>query len=236
MISKRVDRWIEWTKWPVATLATLTLPITLVSMGRWLYASLASPVYLVMFLAGLGLILFASRTSFASSRVVRTLFRLLHDATQVAVATLLFHPVVAIRRKTDAPDLSRVRWLGKGNWVLLAAPYAFPLSTLLVWIPSVLLFAPLRSAMLGFGLGLHWVYLVYHWRTGTSELRRLGNPFCWMFLPAVNLLIAGGIFAFAIGGFSGVGNFLVDWFSLPWDTWNSVRSWLESSLPSPKAS
>jgi hypothetical protein len=233
MVSKRIDRWIESTKWPAATLALLTLPITLVAIGNWLYASLASPVYLVMFLAGLGLILFAARTSFASSAIIRTVFRLLHDTTQVVVATLSLHPVVAIRRKTDAPDVSRVRWLGKGNWVLLAAPYAFPLPTLLVWIPSIILFAPLRSAVLGFGLGLHWVYLAHHWRTGTSELRRLGGRFCWMFLPAVNLIVAGLIFAFAIGGFLGVGNFIVDWFSLPWDTWISVRTWLEPPLPSP---
>jgi hypothetical protein len=36
-----------------------------------------------------------------------------------------------------------------------------------------------------------------------------------MFLPAINLLVAGCVAAFALNGFTGVGDFLIDWISLP---------------------
>jgi hypothetical protein len=62
-------------------------------------------------------------------------------------------------------------------------------------------------------------------QTGTSELRRLGRKFCWMFLPAINLLVAGCIAAFALNGFTGVGDFLIDWISLP----RLIVDWLISA-------
>jgi len=36
-----------------------------------------------------------------------------------------------------------------------------------------------------------------------------------MFLPAANLLVAGLAAAFAMNGFSSMGDFIVDWFELP---------------------
>lgn len=222
MISKQIDKWIEWTKWPVAILALLSVPVSLITIGGLVWKSLGSPIYLVMFLAGLGLIVFAARTDIVKFRLVRSLFRWLHDGTQAVVATLLLHPVVAIRSKSPTPEQSRVRWLGRGNWVLLAAPYTIPVTTLALWMASLILFAPLRSAVLGMGLGLHIAYVLHHWREGTSEMKRLGSRFCWMFFPAVQLGVAGLIFSFAVFGFVGVWDFLVDWITLPWNTWKML--------------
>lgn len=122
-------------------------------------------------------------------------------------------------------------WLARDNWLLLAAPYAVPLSTVILWIPSLILFAPLRSAILGIGLGVHLGYVVYHWRRQSAELRQLGDRFNWMFLPAANLLVASVVFSFAMGGFAGVWNFMVDWITLPWDTLALVWNWFLPTTP-----
>jgi hypothetical protein len=223
MIAKRIDRLVEWTKWPAAFAAVASIPLTSVAIFWQLSKSLGYPVFLVMFVAGFGLLCFAARTSLGSSHWVKMLFGWLHDGTQAAVAMLMLHPVVGIR-KERVPDSSRVRWLGKGNWIMLVSPYIVPLSTILLWLVSLLLFASLRSAVLGFGLGLHLAYVGFQWNSGTSELRRLGRKFCWMFLPAANVAIAGFVFAFAIDGFSGAWGFGYDCITMPWSAWEYVQN------------
>ncbi len=226
MITKRIDRLVEWTKWPAAWFAVASSPFLLVAIANRIWESLDSPVYLVMFFAGLGLLWFASRTSFANSFGTKLVFRWLHDATQTFVSMLMLHPIVSIRKNDASPELPRIRWLGKGNWVMLASPYIFPLSTAVLWLVSLVLFAPLRSFVLGLGLGLHLSYVLYQAYQGTSELRRLGKRFCWMFLPVANAAVVGLVFSFAIDGIDGVRDFLVDAITLPNRTW----SWISDLL------
>jgi hypothetical protein len=199
--------------------------LTIGAIGQQFWNALGSPFYTALFFAGIGLLWFASTTDLRKASLVKAMFRWLHDANQFVVATMMLHPVVAIRKERKTPEESRVRWLGRGNWVMLVAPYVIPLSTIVLWCVGLLLLAPLRSALLGFGLALHLVYVLFQWNEGTSELRRLGRRFCWMFLPAANLVIAGLVFAFAIEGFTGAGNFFVDWVSLPFDVWSAIAKW-----------
>jgi len=223
-ITERIDRVVEWTKWPAAVFALASLPCTInaTAQGAWNY--LSSPIYLISFFAGLGLVWFASRTDLSKSIVVKTLFRWMHDASQYVIATIMLHPVVAIRRKQRSPSESRVRWLGKGNWIMLVAPYLIPLSAVLFWLLGLLLISPLRSFLLGTGLGVHGLYVVHQWTHGTPELTRLGSRFCWLFLPAANLAMAGLVFAFAIQGFSGASQFLYNWFHTPVNACSMIQA------------
>ena len=222
-ISERIDRAVEWIKWPSAVFALATLPCTAYAMGLGVWNYLSSPVYLVSFFAGLGVVWFASRTDLRKNALVKTSFRWMHDASQYAIATIMLHPVVAIRRERRSPGESRVRWLGKGNWVMLVTPYIIPLSAILFWLLGLLLISPLRSFLLGMGLGVHVLYVLHQWTHGTPELDRLGKRFCWMFLPAANLAMAGLVFAFAIEGFSGASQNLYDWVNMPANIWSAVR-------------
>lgn len=223
-ITQRIDQAVEWTKWPAAVFAVASLPCTLYATGLGIGGYFSSPIYLIFFFAGLGVVWFASRTDLRKSAVVKTLFRWMHDASQYAIATMMLHPVIAIRRERRRPSESRVRWLGKGNWIMLVAPYVIPLSAILFWLLGLLLISPLRSFLLGMGLGVHLLYVLHQWTHGTPELTRLGNRFCWMFLPAANLAIAGLVFAFAIEGFSGASQYSYRWVQTPADSWSAVQS------------
>ena len=98
---------------------------------------------------------------------------------------------------------------------MLAAPYFVPTATIILWLLSLVLFQSLRSLVLGFGISYHLSAVAFQCKAGTSEVRRLGRRFCWMFLPTMNLLVAGMIAAYALNGFTCVGDFLYDWLGIP---------------------
>jgi hypothetical protein len=219
MISKRIDKWVEWTKWPAAIMAVASLPLTTRAWISLLYQSPSYPGYLTAFVAGSVAFVLVARTNIARSGIATRVIEFERDVTQSLLATMMLHPVVGFGKRdiNHNGKGSRVRWLGRGNWVMLAAPYFIPTTAILLWLVSLILFQSLRSLILGFGISYHLVAVVYQCRSGTSELRRLGSRFCWMFLPAANFMMAGCATAFALNGFTGVGDFLSDWARMPYE-------------------
>jgi hypothetical protein len=213
MISKRIDKLVEWTKWPAVAVAVATVPMTIYAWAKLLYLATSFPFYSLMFVVGIVLFVLLARTSIARSGFAVRFVELERDLTQSILALAMLHPVVGYGKNQNKG--SRVRWLGRGNWVMLAAPYFVPTATILLWLISLILFQPLRCMVLGFGISYHLVAVLIQCQVGTSELRRLGRKFCWLFLPAINLGVAGCVTAFALNGFTGVADFLVDWVSLP---------------------
>jgi len=213
MISKRIDRLVEWTKWPAAFLALFTLPMTAYAWWKLLSRVSTYPGYSLMFAVGIGIFVFLARTSLAQTVFARRMVELERDLTQSILAFAMLHPVIGYG--ANRAKGSRVRWLGRGNWIMLAAPYFVPTATILLWLVSLLLFSSLRSLVLGFGISYHITAVAIQCQTGTSEVRRLGRKFCWMFLPAANLLVAGLVAAYSLNGFTGMGDFVYDWFGLP---------------------
>lgn len=234
MISKQIDRLVERTKWPAAGMAVATLPFTIYAWGNLLNQCPTYPGYSTMFGIGVFLFVLLARTTIAQSAFAIRFIELERDLTQSVLALAMLHPVVGYGKNENKG--SRVRWLGRGNWVMLAAPYFVPTATIVLWLVSLILFQSLRCLVLGFGVSYHMVAVMIQCQTGTSELRRLGRKFCWMFLPAINLLVAGCIAAFALNGFTGVGDFLIDWISLPrlivdWLMEKPVESLTERPFP-----
>jgi len=166
-----------------------------------------------MFAIGVGIFVILARTALAQSAFSKRIIELERDLTQSILAFAMLHPVIGYGANQNKG--SRVRWLGRGNWIMLAAPYFVPTATILLWLLSLILFQPLRCLVLGFGMSYHITAVTLQCRTGTSEVRRLGRKFCWMFLPAANLFVAGLAAAFSLNGFSSMGEFIVDWFELP---------------------
>ena len=209
MISKRIDRLIELTKWPAALFALLTMPFTFYAWGNLIYQVQTYPGYSLMFAIGVGLFVLLARTTLAQSAFANRMVELERDLTQTILAFAMLH--AAKGGSTNQSKGSRVRWLGRGNWIMLAAPYVVPTATIALWLVSLLLFQPLRSVVLGFGISYHLTAVVIQCRTGTSETRRLGRKFCWMFIPATNFFVAGMAAAYALNGFRGMGDFSYDW-------------------------
>jgi hypothetical protein len=188
-------------------------PFTLYAWGCLLYGSPSYPGYAIMFSIGVVLFVLLSRTSLAQTSFATRLIEMERDLTQSILALLMLHPVVGYsKNKTKG---SRVRWLGRGNWLMLAAPYFVPTATIVLWLLSLFLFQSLRSLVLGFGISYHIVAVLIQCRAGTSELRRLGRKFCWLFLPATNLFVAGCVASFALNGFTNIGQWMHDWIALP---------------------
>lgn len=214
MISKRIDRLVEWTKWPAAFAAVATFPFTLFALWNLLQEVPNYPGFATMFLIGVGAFMLLARTSFARSPFARRVVELERDLTQSVLALAMLHPVIGYGENHGKG--SRVRWIGRGNWIMLAAPYFVPTATVILWLVSLLVFfQSLRSLILGFGICYHLTAVSIQCRIGTSEIRRLGRKFCWMFLPPMNLLMACCIAAYALNGFTGLGDFLLDWISVP---------------------
>jgi len=222
MISKRIDRLVEWTKWPAALFAVLTVPLTFYAWWKLFFQIQTYPGYALMFAVGVGIFVFLARTALAQSVFSKRLVELERDLTRSILAFAILHPVSGYGANQNKG--SRVRWLGRGNWIMLAAPYFIPTATILLWLISLILFQPLRCLILGFGMSYHLTVVTLQCRTGTSEVRRLGRKFCWMFLPAANLLVTGLAIAFAMNGFSSMGVFFVDWFELPQMLFQLLRS------------
>jgi len=229
MISKRIDKLVEWTKWPAAALAVISWPLTLYAWGMLICKAPSFPGYLLMFLIGVVLFVLLARSSLDQTAFASRFVELERDLTQSMLALAMLHPVVGYGKNQNKG--SRVRWLGRGNWIMLAAPYFIPTATLLMWLVSLILFQALRSLILGFGISYHLTAVLLQCQDGTSELRRLGRKFCWLFLPPANCFVAGCVASFALNGFTQIWEFLVDWIGLPQLLLESLRSVLSSSFP-----
>ncbi|HUP79205.1 MAG TPA: hypothetical protein VM260_11685 [Pirellula sp.] len=213
MISKRIDKHVELTKWPAAVLAVSVLPLTVYAWWKLFFQVQSYPFYSLMFAIGVGLFVLLARTPLAQSAFARRVIELERDLTQSVLAFTMLHPVVV--HGANEYKVAQVRWLGRGNWIMLAAPYFVPTATILLWLVSLIFFQSFHCLVLGFGISYHLTVVTLQCHLGTSETRRLGKRFCRMFLPATNLLVAGFITAFALNGFAGMADFLYDWLGLP---------------------
>lgn len=195
-------------------MAVLLFPLILHAVGLRIRQLAQFPGYSTMFLVGAALVIFLCRTDYVSSPWARSLISMERRWTQRLVSSVLLAP--------------RERWLGKGNWVILASPYFIPAASLLMWLLSILILpAPLRSLVLGVGVAYHVASVIIQWKIGTEESRRLGWLFGVAFLIPANLFLIGAAYGFALDGFAGLAQFLTDIFKplaqgLRWITQQSL--------------
>lgn len=226
----RFDRLIESAKWPATAFLLALSPLVLYGFGRWILRFPQFPLYSAMFFLGAGCVVALCRTSLISSPWIRQCIQWERNFTQTLFAYALMLPWSQWAPKlsgnrpnlpsnTDALDDELIptarrptRWLGKGNWLMLCSPYCFPAASILLWLISGILLAPLRSFAIGFGVAYHVASVLLQWHFGTNELRRLGDRFCALFLIPANLIVVGTGYAFALNGFEGLFQFAHDVF------------------------
>jgi len=188
---QQIDRCIQSTQWFAAGIAVALFPLILHAVGLRIRQLAQYPVYSTMFISGAALVVILCRTEFVESPWVRSAISIERRWTQGLISRLLFAP--------------RERWLGKGNWVILAGPYFIPVASMLMWLASGLIFpAPLRSLVLGIGVAYHVASVIVQWKDGTKESRRLGWRFGALFLIPANLFVVGAGYGFALNGFTGL--------------------------------
>jgi len=108
---------------------------------------------------------------------------------------------------------TQVEFESSGNWLIQIAPYFFPTAAGILWIAAI--FIPLgflgwTTIALGLATGFHVTSTIIEIRADRDELQQLGWRFCWMFLPAANLMVLGCLLSFSQEGFIGIFHFLSD--------------------------
>lgn len=208
----RIDRAVEGTKWPVAVVACVVTPALCWSLLLLLLRLMHSPSWsLVPFGCGIAAFIFLWRRWLSSLAIGRWLVTMEHEVTHAIFAFVTAHKIVGIR--ATMTEGGEVRYEGRGNWLITAAPYFFPTAALVLSLLAYLLpfpNLPWPSFLLGIALGYHFVSTYRETHRDQTDLKQLGSSFCWMFLPAANLIMVSFLIAFAYNGTEGVQAWIAD--------------------------
>lgn len=198
MIARILDTLLNLLKWPVALVALFSLPALMQAVH---YFQFTQPKFYA-FLGGIiGYILIKILSSARSNVSMQILA---HEFTHIFFALLTFHKVVHIHLNMDESG-GAMGFKGKGNWLIVIAPYFFPL-----FLFFLMMFATFFSAKVPNSLwvnGVFGYFFAYHVESimvqihgQQPDFREVGFPFCWCFLPAANLFVWSVIVAFNNGG------------------------------------
>lgn len=196
-----IDRFIELLKWPAAVYMLLSLPAYIRSLYAfnfmsWHYVALAG-----------GVAVFYISRNMSDSAIRSNIQIIAHECTHAFFALLTFHKVTRIRIEGDNSG-GHMEFKGRGNWLIVIAPYFFPLFCFLcmLGISVYTWFAPMNlflNGILGYFVGYHIDTVVSQIHEKQTDLPKVGYKFCLLFLPGANLWALGSILAFNSRGWEG---------------------------------
>ena len=205
-LSYHVDRIVNWLKWPVAVVAILLLPNSVLASFELVRKIVSAPKPVLPLLLGLGLYMlfwwrFLRRPVFGSF-----LSTLEHEVTHAFFALVTFHRVRGLRAMWRSGGQVSIQ--GTGNWLITIAPYFFPTICLFILVVSVILPVAIlipSDAIMGAAIGYHVTSTYRETHSGQSDLKKVGWLFCCLFLPTANIISYGVLLSFCYGG---IGNML----------------------------
>ncbi len=197
-----IDRFIELFKWPVAVYMLISLPAYIQSLHYFKFMSLP---YVALFA---GFFLFFISRSMMDSTVKSDMEIVAHEMTHAFFALLTFHKVTGIRVANDNSG-GNMAFEGEGNWLIVIAPYFFPLFGFFYMIAFSIYthFAPanlIMNGVMGFFIGYHLDTVGSQIHEKQTDLPKVSYKFCALFLPAANLWAVGSMLAFNTRGWNGV--------------------------------
>lgn len=197
-----IDKFIEFLKWPVAVYMLFTLPACIRSFYYFDFKTLK---YLALIA---GFVLFYFSRSMADSNVRTNIQIIAHECTHAFFALITFHKITKIRVEGDNSG-GNMEFKGRGNWLIIIAPYFFPLFCFfcMIGISIYTLFAPMNlflNGILGYFAGYHLDTVVSQIHEKQTDLPKVSYKFCVMFLPGANLWALGCILAFNSRGWEGI--------------------------------
>lgn len=193
-MSTILDKFINLLKWPVALWALWSVPAFFQSLEYFNFKNLK-------FVALIGgfFMFFVARTSMEAS--IKTSMQIIaHELTHSFFAWLTFHKVKNIRIADDNSG-GEMSFEGEGNWLIIIAPYFFPLFCFffMIGIGIYMKFAQLNwivSAVFGYFIGYHVDTVASQIHEKQTDLPKVSYLFCAMFLPGANFWIIGSMLAF----------------------------------------
>ena len=219
-----LDKLINLLKWPVALYLFFSLPAFIKSADFFRFADWC---YIALF--G-GFFLFFISRSFMDSSARVSMEVLAHEMTHAFFALLTLHKVKGLRINPDDTG-GNMSFEGEGNWLIIIAPYFFPLFGLLtmIGISIYTLFAPMNlilNGLMGFIIGYHVDTVASQIHEKQTDLPKVGYYFCAVFLLPANLWMIGSMMAFNSKGWSGIATYQKLIGHLNAQNWNYVTSFL----------
>lgn len=197
-----LDKLINLFKWPVAIWLFFSLPAYLKSLDFFRFADWK---YLALFA---GFFIFFIARSFMDSSAKIGMEVLAHELTHALFAIITLHKVKGISINPDDTG-GNMSFEGEGNWLIIIAPYFFPLFGLIamVSISIYTMFAPMNiilNVIMGFMIGYHFDAVGSQIHEKQTDLPKVGYIFCAVFLLPANLWMIGSMLAFNSKGWQGV--------------------------------
>ena len=197
-MSHFLDKFINLFKWPIAIYMLLSLPALFASFQFFDIKSIKTIALLI------GLVFFVFSKTMMDASVRTSMQIIAHEFAHTFFALLTFHKIKHIRLNPDDTG-GEMGFVGDGNWLIIIAPYFFPLFALIYMI--VMSFLPpqiIWHGILGYFLGYHIDTVGSQIHDKQTDLPKVGYKFCLMFLPGINLMTIGSILAFNIRGWGGI--------------------------------
>ncbi len=197
-----VDKILELLKWPTAVYMLLSTPAFLQSLAYFQFTNLRYVVLIA------GFFLFYISRSMMDGSVKTNMEISAHEITHAFFALLTLHRVKSIRVDPDNSG-GNMAFEGEGNWLIIIAPYFFPLFGFfaMVGISLYTAFAPtnlLLNGILGYFIGYHLDVVSSQIHEKQTDLPKVGYKFCAVFLPGANLWTVGSMLAFNSRSWEGV--------------------------------
>lgn len=196
-MSTLLDKIINFFKWPITWYVLISTPALVHSF----YYFQISNIKTFVLLAGVVFFIFSKTMMDAS---VRTSMQIMaHEFTHSFFALLTFHKVKHIRLNPDDTG-GEMGFVGDGNWLIIIAPYFFPLFCFIYicvinFLPKQLIW----NGILGYFLGYHIDTVFSQIHPDQTDLKKVGFRFCFMFLPGINLYTIGSLLAYNSKGLTG---------------------------------
>lgn len=196
-----INKFIELLKWPVAAYMLLSIPAYMQSVYYFNFANLWSMVMIG------GFLLFFLSRGFMDAEMRTSMEIAAHEMTHAFFALLTLHKVKSIRVNPDN-DGGAMSFEGEGNWLIIIAPYFFPLfgMSVMLAISAYLHYAPsnwIINGVMGFFIGYHIDTVASQIHEKQTDLPKVGYKFCIAFLPSANMWAIGSMVAFNSRGWDG---------------------------------
>lgn len=205
-MSKYLDIIIDWFKWPAAILISLSIPAFVQSYD---YFNFKDIKFLVL---GVGFIFFYAARIMGNNMIKVTMQILAHEMTHAFFALITFHKVKGIKIADDISG-GNMSFSGRGNWLIVIAPYFFPLMAFIYILAATTYtyFFELNKIVSLTMNGFMGYFIAYHCDTVLSQVHSkqtdfviVGNPFCLFFIPGANLWSVGSMLAYNSRGWEGI--------------------------------
>lgn len=197
-MAKILDKIINLFKWPIAIYMLISLPALFLSYDFFNFKSFK---YVAL---GAGFFMYFIARTMADSSVKTAMQIVAHELTHSFFALITFHKVKHIRLDPEGGG-GEMGFQGDGNWLIVIAPYFFPLfgffyMILMPLFPESIIF----NGILGYILGYHVDTVGSQIHDKQTDLPKVSYKFCWTFLPGANFWIIGSIIAYNSKGWDGI--------------------------------